>query len=172
MKTIKMLPSLIIPIVLGSKTQTRRIIKPQPYIQGLSHIWNNKIFGITKINNVYPVFIDILSASNYAVGDQVKVINSFTGQTSAIIEITKVKIEKLMDISNKDLDKEGLKRIDRIVKFEDKVITKGYLWFNYVYDKFDYQTPIESYKSLISLIYGYDTIHKNPYAYVYEFKRV
>ncbi len=173
MKSLKMLPMFISEIAQGKKTQTRRLITPQPHLQGITHIWKMNNYPIAKINEQYPIFIDILKKAHYKTGDKVKVINSYTGENSETIEITHVKIEKILDITNEDLISEGLKKIDRVIQDENgNVSTKGHYWFNYIYDKFDKHTPIESWKTLVQLIYGSTAILNNPYCYVYEFKRL
>ena len=81
------------------------------------------------------------------------------------IQITKIKIERLQDISNEDCLKEGIS--DVIVGCEYKM----YGFVNMKKGDYDlFKTPREAYAVLIDKISGKGTWESNPYVFVYDFK--
>ena len=81
------------------------------------------------------------------------------------IRITKIRIERLQDISDEDCLKEGIWRA------EDVGLKGTTYWFHGLTNS-PYRTPQEAYASLIDCISGKGTWESNPYAFVYDFKLI
>lgn len=84
------------------------------------------------------------------------------------IRITKIRIERLQDISDDDCIAEGIQ------KYPD---VHNYMWgFSYIKGtalKFELSpTPCEAYAALIDKISGKGTWESNPYVFVYEFELI
>ncbi len=83
------------------------------------------------------------------------------------IRITKVRIQRLQDISDNDCIKEGI--------FEDSGDDKfpPSIFYDFEGNKDDgFDTPREAYAALIDKISGKGTWESNPYVWVYEFELV
>lgn len=83
------------------------------------------------------------------------------------IRITKVRIQRLQDISDNDCIKEGI--------FEDSGDDKfpPSIFYDFEGNKDDgFDTPREAYAALIDKINGKGTWESNPYVWVYEFELV
>lgn len=75
------------------------------------------------------------------------------------IKITNVKVERLQDISDEDILREGIYRFnDFIFAFDDN---KGYIH--------SFDSAKEAFISLIDKVSGKGTWERNPYVWVYEF---
>lgn len=84
------------------------------------------------------------------------------------IRITKIRIERLQDISDEDCIAEGIQ------KYPD---VHNYMWgFSYIKGaalKFELSTtPREVYANLIDRISGKGTWESNPYVFVYDFELI
>lgn len=76
------------------------------------------------------------------------------------IEITGIKVERLQDISDEDILREGIYRFnDFIFAFDDN---KGYIH--------SFDSAKEAFISLINKVSGKGTWESNPFVWVYEFK--
>ena len=81
------------------------------------------------------------------------------------IRITKIRIERLQNISDEDCLKEG------IWKAEDVVFEGATYWY-YGLSNSSFRTPQEAYASLIDRISGKGTWASNPYVFVYNFELI
>lgn len=85
----------------------------------------------------------------------------------ATIKITKIRFEKLQDISEEDCLKEGILKSDKYAMpygITEKVAPNCVFFF--------YKTPKEAFAALIDKINGYGTWASNPYVFVYDFELV
>ena len=83
------------------------------------------------------------------------------------IKITKLRFEKLQDISEEDCLKEGILKSDKYAMpygITEKVAPNCVFFF--------YKTPKEAFAALIDKINGYGTWESNPYVWVYDFELV
>ena len=83
------------------------------------------------------------------------------------IKITKIRFEKLQDISEEDCLKEGILKSDKYAMpygITEKVAPNCVFFF--------YKTPKEAFAALIDKINGYGTWESNPYLFVYDFELV
>lgn len=78
------------------------------------------------------------------------------------IQITKIKLERLQDISDEDCLKEGIRT--------GKCGNEGNMMTAYYYDKEPYITPRKAFASLIDKVSGKGTWDANPWAVVYYYK--
>ena len=85
------------------------------------------------------------------------------------IRITKVRIQRLQDISDEDCLKEGIIKYtkDRTVFKYD--LSDGFEMFSWKDMK---RSPKEAYAALIDKVSGKGTWESNPYVWVYEFELV
>lgn len=79
------------------------------------------------------------------------------------IRITKIRIERLQDISDEDCLAEGIWRADNVG------LEGSTYWYHGLANS-SFRTPQEAYASLIDRISGKGTWASNPYVFVYEFK--
>jgi hypothetical protein len=165
---IKFTKSGIVQIRRGKKTQTRRIIKPQPLFED---------FGNTiKVEDYHPETIDSFGEavpgiqvfgfadevtgwiSLYGrIGDRLVVCDEMGQQVSPslTLEITDVRVERLNDISEEDARREGFPDPQGLnIKYPDR----ARYWF----------------RGLWNDIYSEDKTKQwdaNPYVWVYSFKK-
>lgn len=206
-------------ILRGEKTQTRRIINPQPTAELFSAI----IGGYDKVplmarfwtkrepNN--PLIEDI--KLKYSVGDilwvretwqHTKCLNinfedenygyvykadgqpwdDYEGWTwkpsifmpkdacRIFLKITKIRIERLEDITKEDAIAEGIEKWEQMCQTRYKSYVEPMVGF--WDDGSHLQTggvhpAIASYRSLWAKINGFDNLNSNPWVFVYEFER-
>lgn len=84
------------------------------------------------------------------------------------LEVLKVRVERLNDITESDAENEGVKLHER-----------GEKWLNYLDQKaqltqfiYNCRTAVRSYQTLWQLINGYGSWEANPWVWVIEFRRV
>jgi hypothetical protein len=193
MKGITFTEPLFHKVVSGEKTQTRRIVKPQPAFEGEFR------YACPKDENqkdIIPRYLKEPYARSYIPGIEDKDDNPFTTAIDPkcwetiyryddciyagaewknaismpakyaryFIEITAVRCERLQDISDEDCLKEGIQEI------------KGFNPVSTCYedcvDKNLWTSPQQAYAALIDQIYGKGTWERNPYVWVYDFKLV
>lgn len=204
MKGICFIEPLFHKVAKREKTQTRRIITPQPeYSERVGMIYKTICYGIGFCNpkDAYYNFARSSYASKYKVGEIVylkepyvddlimgktlykysksdlqelisngygDMVNSkrfwknklFMPESAAryFIKITRVRVERLQDISEEDCLKEGIE-----------------LYNNYdgTYGGHSAPTtPQEAYAALINSINGKGTWEKNPFVWVYDFELI
>ena len=143
-------------ILDGSKTQTRRVIKPQP-----NQVFENIAILYTPQDEELGRLGKVLNCQYGEIGDRLWVKESH-GETCIpqskmprcasriIIEITGVRVERLQDISRGDCMSEGCP-FQNIAKETD---------------------PVQWYKELWESIYGAGSWDTNPFVWVIEFKRI
>lgn len=81
------------------------------------------------------------------------------------IRITKIRIERLQDISDEDCLKEGIWR-------GENVGLEGTTYWYHGLANSSFRTPQEAYASLIDSISGKGTWASNPYVFVYDFELI
>ena len=79
------------------------------------------------------------------------------------IRITRIRVERLQDISDEDCLKEGIWR-------DDNVGLEGATYWYHGLVNSSFRTPQEAYDSLIDRISGKGTWDYNPYVFVYDFE--
>lgn len=167
--------------VRGSKTQTRRIMKPQP---DDGQIWNS-ILGLEmkprykkgELLYLKEPYIDDLSMDKTFykfekldrafISTQIPDISNpwknklFMPQSAAryFIKITDVRFERLQEITEEDCIKEGIEMNN--LPFE------GWYWMDGYYST---DSPILAYERLIDKINGKGTWDSNPFVFVYDYE--
>lgn len=160
-KSISMFNDLIHQVNLGSKTQTIRLIKPQPQnYSDLERELQNYILSKTNIKHS-PLIEYILNQSIYKTGDMVLIENSQT-----VIEILSVQFNRVFNVSDQSLQKEGIKSQPNLVE-PTKLI-----YFDYLTEKYNLNTIKASYHSLMTKCYSSTILKNNPFVFIYEFKVV
>lgn len=167
--------------VRGSKTQTRRIMKPQP---DDGQIWNS-ILGLVmkprykkgELLYLKEPYIDDLSmekifykfekSDNAFINTQIANISNpwknklFMPQSAAryFIKITDVRVERLQEITEEDCIKEGIEM--------NNMPLEGWYWME---DYYCTDSPILAYEHLIDQINGKGTWDSNPFVFVYDYE--
>lgn len=81
------------------------------------------------------------------------------------IKITRIKVERLQDISDEDCLKEGIEEHLKGVQY-GFTSNIGYI------GQYPFSTPCEAFSALIDRIYGKCTWESNPFVFCYEFKLI
>jgi putative transposon-encoded protein len=191
MKGICFIEPLFHAVINGTKTQTRRIVKPQPIDKPeLNTIFKRWVYWLFGESNAikqprYQVGEKVYLKEPYSLyvnNGNIEVMHKYMTGCSEdgdykwrnklfmpekyaryFIEITGVKCEQLQDISGEDCIKEG------VFIFPDKINGKTI----YTYDaNTGYEIPQNAYTALINQINGKGTWESNPYVWVYDFKLV
>lgn len=81
------------------------------------------------------------------------------------IRITRIRLERLQDISEADCLKEGIWR-------DDNVGLEGTTYWYHNLTNSSFRTPQEAYASLIDRISGKGTWESNPYVFVFDFELI
>jgi hypothetical protein len=155
---MKMNQDMIHAYMSGQKTQTRRVIKPQPEPLYIGWIFKDK-WTFAKGNLSDPKFMSgVYSECPYGQpGDELQFEN-----TCFRTKITNIRVERVQDISLADAEAEGIHR------YRDgnyKIYTKT--------SSFGTQNPGASFKSLWDSMYekrGFPW-RSNPWVWVIEFER-
>lgn len=160
MKSIAFNTAGIVGLSDGWKTMTRRLIKPQPaYVCGHD---NEEAWHPDEKN---------LIKCPYKIGDRLSAFESNSKifekadakATNIILEITNIKVERVQDISEEDVVKEG---IDSFKDFKGRVYQypapEENAWGDYK----------EAFKRVWDSIYGAGAWERNDFVRVYEFKKV
>lgn len=170
---MKFLPQLEDAIRDGRKTMTRRPVEPQPYWSELSGRWHYDIPEqfhregcSTQCVTASREWFEYLpqDAYPYKVGD------TFPLSDGTTCEITKVRAERLQDISAVDAELEGVAHTEFWTPkemndrpFEEKWWDDFYFWSHY---------PQIVFKRLWDSIYGPGSWDRNDWVWVVEFKVV
>ncbi len=197
MKPIIFSSEMVRAIIEGRKTQTRRLVKPQPEIKDGVGRWM-KSKNVNEVGEEEFVLDYILKYSPYKKGDVLYVKETF-GVPIAMLgnviyksdydddkkrfpladgEKWKPSIfmpQKLSRIFLEvtDVWVERLQLISNTDAFDEGIKTKGInFWYNYHQKDFSFDNPISSFRTL------WDKIHKgtshewknNPYVFGYKFK--
>lgn len=182
----------------GRKTQTRRVISPQPVLTGHSGFeWKGKLYGegLSEEETCRNFFNRI--KTHYKVGEIIAVAQRYSDCGSASfdewekqadwfqkgfankmfvkpelmphqVKITNVRLERLQDISDEDCLAEGIWKCE----FPN---TRDVYYYEIIGDCKAYKMftkPRKAYASLIDAISGKGTWDSNPYVFAYEFKLV
>lgn len=174
--------NMVKAILLGRKSQTRRIIKDQenphlvkcPYEIG-DHLWvkethkyingdgNPNDFGVKYAADYKTIWWeDPEGLMSYPVNEKTRPSIFMAKRFSRItLEITNIRIQRLNDISEEDAIREGISYIDDIGYWDYMCGTTR-------------KDPIKSFESLWNLInldrgFGWK---ENPWVWVYEFKGI
>ncbi len=129
-------PEMIKAILEGRKTQTRRVIKPQPAlsVSYLGHVSLVREFSFCREGNMEIIkYQDLIKKCPYGkIGDRIH--NLIAGIT---LEITDIKVERVQEISIVDIEREGfiysgnLKPKDNLTEFTrfwDSTHKEPYRW--------------------------------------------
>lgn len=182
----------------GQKTQTRRVISPQPVLTGHSGFeWKGKLYGegLSEEETCRNFFNRI--KTHYKVGEIIAVAQRYSDCGSASfdewekqadwfqkgfankmfvqpelmphqVKIINVRLERLQDITDEECLAEGIWKGE----FPN---TRDVYYYEIIGDCKAYKmftTPRKAYTSLIDAISGKGTWASNPYVFVYEFKLV
>lgn len=178
-------------VVKGEKTQTRRIITPEPKIQNgwiVKPKSKYKVGEIVYLKEPYILYEEKYQESKtnpsgiqyaYKYGNHLP-IDEITGDSSAkwknkffmpesaaryFIKITAVRAEKLQDISNEDCIKEGVESYFNVLFQETR-------YKDYLNPNSEFRYPSSSYATLINKINGKGTWESNPWVWVYDFELI
>ena len=167
---LKMTSDLVTKVETGDKTNTCRMVRPQPTINGLTHEWHGDYYSIVKDkNNDYPIIKDLIKNCKVAVGDvmELEVFPKTPNKNYSVVkvEILNIKINRMFSLSEMDLVAEGLKM------YPDSKNDGEFHYFDYLKREFTC-TLNESWQTLMVSIYGVRVLAQNPYVYLYEFKKV
>lgn len=180
-------------ILAERKTQTRRVVTPQPI-----KVWMNTPFKATgktagrsiscpygQVGNVLWVRETITYDASVIDGAQDVIIyksdcpnytlhsgqrwkpSIFMPKSAAriFLEITNIRVERLNDISEEDAIKEG------VIKIFNSLFNE-WRFKDYANIKSDWRSAVSSFQSLWASINGIGSWDKNPYVWVIEFKQV
>lgn len=137
-------------ILEGRKTQTRRVIDPQPKVTKEFLRKNGAwVDGLTLSQHVDQAWQDGFIREDCPYGSQG---DRLLVQESFWIEITGVRIERLHDISEADAIAEG------VVQEQISPILK--------------RAARSEFMQLWASIYGWDSCESNPFVWVIEFKKI
>lgn len=190
--------SMVRAILDGSKTQTRRIVKNQPSISGENTLWHidkcpygragYRLWVRETFRPIYPQDptynngdpIEYDYRATYKHGDR---SGDFLGipkiwrpsihmprKASRItLEITRVRVERLQDISEADAIAEGIESLTYggLTTYRNYSLTDELAEVSPMLE-----SPIQSYKSLWEFINGAGSWDANPWVLVVEFKQI
>lgn len=186
MKGICFIEPLFHKVAKREKTQTRRIITPEPKIQNgwiVKPKSKYKVGEIVYLKEPYVVskggrvfrkydksdvsFLRYLGEDTEAKGVWKNKLFMPESAARYFIKITGVRAERLQDISEEDCLKEGIiyKPIQSL-SWKDKLTP---MWSNGINR---YKAPQEAYAALINSINGKGTWEKNPFVWVYDFELI
>lgn len=176
-------------ILAGRKTQTRRVVKPQPDEDGLAKFIPSQRWEDTggkaytcpygKVGDVLWVRETWKEAPEQATWKKYSYKADYNSHLAQLgkwkpsifmpkdasriwLKITNVSVERLQDITNKDAMSEGIESIDH-----------GVHWRNYVPSEIScFIHPMHSFESLWTSINGEDSWNANPWVWVIEFERI
>jgi hypothetical protein len=181
-------------ILKGRKTQTRRVVKPQPgdHPDDDGHVlyrcpygqvgdvlyvketfFNDAVFGSPKyVYRADGEFDQVFSSykNDKSLRDKCKWKSPrFMPKSSAriFLKITDLRVERLQQISKVEAIAEGIEKVNSGVF--------GEVWRNYGYIEADapyYFNPTHSFESLWQSINGEQSWTDNPYVWVIEFTRI
>ncbi len=191
MKGICFKEPLFMATIEGKKTQTRRIMSPQP------SMFRHTITSLMQMFNLNPSALKGTMKPRYKVGEVVYLKEPYfklsnimfykydstrtaeiapylwknklfmpTEAARYFIRITAVRAEKLQDISDKDCIKEGIEKIGpRSYMFTGLEVKKKYDG-----DGIASTSPQVVYKEIIDRINGKGTWASNPWVWVYDYE--
>lgn len=181
-------------ILDGRKTQTRRIVKPQPlegvvldssWIRPFSvgqRLWVRETFSPIypqdpHYNNGNPIEYDYKATYQHGdrLGDDLGIqkiwkpsIHMPREASRITLEVTGVRVERLQDIEEEDAVAEGIEQTE---PFFDCPCWRDYMEPDWETSSFP-DNPVGSYASLWESIHGPKSWNQNPWVWVIEFRRV
>jgi len=159
-KSISMFDDLIHQVNKGIKTQTIRLIKSNT-VNTIDFKTQFETCNHSKNDyKDYPALQLVLTKfSRYFKGDILSIENSKT-----VIEILTVRLDKVFNITDEALEKEGIK------SQPNSTAPNVLVYYDYLSENFSLNTIRESYKTLMVKCYGSDVLQDQPYVFVYTFK--
>jgi hypothetical protein len=196
MKPILFSTPMVQAILDGKKTQTRRIMKPQPSSADETGIWYKMKSGgesldcfpqPVRVGDVLYVretfaacetpFGDYLYKADYQTASKADLdikkwspsLHMPTDAARIFLRITAVKTERLQDISEQDAIKEGIERVGSYHNTEGGAGMN--LYENYLAKGNNQLLPFDSFKTLWQSINGPESWNQNPWVWAYTFER-
>jgi hypothetical protein len=177
-------------ILAGTKTQTRRILKPQPEDLGGSLKWKNFIIAIpngawiacpygkpgdriwvretwTKISECPDVLYRATGDDPCRCGKWKPSIHMPRKASRITLEISSVRIERLSDITEADAQSEG---VESAALCEHTHIPQNELTLSFQY--LNTKTYRSGFIKAWEGLYGIDSWDKNPWVWVIKFRRL
>lgn len=200
MKPILFSTPMVQAILIGNKTQTRRIVKNSGVLDMISQgffynammlgkyrvndiLWVRETWQHTKVLNINPE--DENYGYVYKADDQPwddfedwKWKPSIFMPKDAcriFLKISKIRIEQLEDITKEDAIAEGIESWEQMgtIRYKSYIEPMVGFWDDYDHSKIGGVHPaIASYRSLWAKINGHDSLKSNPWVFVYEFERI
>lgn len=148
-------------VLMGWKTQTRRIIKDGTPIDNLKETLKSASYKIGEVVAVAQNYQDAgVAAENEAGWNNKMFVKAWLMPHR--IRITNIRVEHLQDISDEDCMKEGICKT---------FIRGGGFWcYTTKASNMLFHTPQEAYAALIDKVCKKGTWDKNPLVLVYEFR--
>jgi hypothetical protein len=160
-KSIGMFEDLISRVNLGLKTQTIRLVKPNPlYIFDFEKQFEAFTHSKSKYKN-FSHLTSVIDNSKYLIGDIVSIEDS-----KILIEISSVELNRVFNISENLLEREGIKSQPHMT------LPNTLVYFDYLNNIYNLNTINESYKTLMIKCYGTKVIESNPFVFIYQFKLI
>lgn len=171
-------------VLEGRKTQTRRMVfkrDMEPPLQGITSGYLIAVKSRYKLGETIAIaqkYEDLIKDDEFyrlcgIHGMPLECIKHEKGYTNKMfvradlmphhIRITRIRVERLQDISDEDCLKEGIWR-------DDNVGLEGATYWYHGLVNSSFRTPQEAYASLIDRISGKGTWDYNPYVFVYDFE--
>jgi len=199
MKPILFSTEMVKALLDGSKTQTRRVMKPQP--KKTKSFWEFAGAGWSG-KNVVPIYgHSLYNASKIKLGDILWVRETFSTMENEILYaadvcslydkpdgwkwkpcifmpknaariflcVTEIKCEQLKNISQEDANNEGVVAYCWVDETDGKEYISAQ---NYLTKSLDCKSFKSSYMTLWEYINGKGSWNKNPWVWVYTFKMV
>lgn len=159
-KTIKMRDGMLYMTRQGKKTQTRRVIRPQP----LEYEWIQYIDSYADQNKSGFIRYSCHDRDRtkriecpYGVPGDLLIIEG----TDTVIKITRLSVQRLDCISKADILKEGIfKWAIGYGFYEDRDLAKTR----------SFTTAIGAFACLWTSIYGWESLRDNPWVWVIEYE--
>jgi len=157
-------------ILDGTKTQTRRVLKPQPnekfkeyptidFCDFSNNEWHN-IYASFEDENEFHNVISPLGKE----GDILRIIEK-KGGSNIYLQIKDIRVNRLQDISEEDAVSEGVIKLQNgsYRNYHDKKSESNYMFSS---------SAIPSFQTLWSSTKGEESWYSNPWVWVIEFERI
>lgn len=193
MKPILFSTPMVQAILDGRKTQTRRLVKPQPDARGLRT--TNVLFedyhgmeirprfsvgDIMYVRETFGEYRDNTASGGVSIKTVYRADNNLKpnngtwkpslfmpkSEARIFLKVTDVRVERLQDISQEDAEAEGIKPV---VSGEEN---KSIAFENYLNSGYIELPPVASFQSLWQSINGAESWEHNPWVFVYTFERI
>lgn len=162
---IKFNPAMLRAIEEDRKTQTRRIIKPQPSPCGLRKLTPGDI-AVTGLNPYFwygsDPFTEAFQCPYGDTGDLLFVEDTRGPRRVITLEIESVRVERLIEITREDCIAEGVSVLGTPQKWGVEGFGSGLCWMN----------PEGAFRELWESINGPGSWDANPWVWVIQFRRI